>query len=788
MIILVMSFEDSKFRRALQYYEKKEFESAFELVESLLKNNEKHGDAQCLKGLILHVQKKPGARQLVEEGVENAKTSSVAWHMAGIYYKLVMDFPKACEAFTTSYRLVPDNFSVQQDLSMVLMQQRKFGLLVEVRQRMLASRPSLRMLWLGLAVAQYLNNDHVAAEKTICLYESLTSAEPIPAGRTKQEAVTQKVEQSELILFRNELIAKTDSKAALADLEKNESRIMDKLGLQEKRAELYTNLKDPRAASAYRDLIKRNPNNLNYYLALERVYKTQNHQRKTLYKKFSAKYPHADIPKLQLIQLLDGKELENYIVEILEVRVRHAVPSAFMLVKPLYKNPELMRRVISRLTFDESDPEKHSAYLILVARHHSYLQEHAEAVRIIDEAHRLVPDSVDVLLAKAKILQRQGDLSRAADELVKASRLEKGDRYINTKAAKYLLQANRIYEGIEMLSVFPLAGGHTQDGLNYLRTFEAVEMLSWVADALHRSGSHSLALKRANEVIDIFHNYYINQYEFHYYGPRRGSLRAYVDLIHWEDNLYKHPCYVRVVTLAINEYIAVQYANESGKPLTAIPEDEKYLVASKLKPDAPQPIPKPEVDLNVDEGPDDADPLGEEYLKCANPLDRAFELWRPLGEQLPEDPNTWDLAFSIYLAQRKYALTLQAIKRAKSAGISKEWVAAAAARLRHTLDADSSALASVKAIQLKVLPVLAPGILEETPLEYVNKHCSGLQFVLARLQLGNVSGVAERLVNDLKEMSLREVLTVLNLLDKYQCAQPLREAAANRWPGLSNSK
>jgi peptide alpha-N-acetyltransferase len=78
-------------------------------------------------------------------------------------------------------------------------------------------------------------------------------------------------EQSELLLYQNMVYAEAGLyEKALKHLDENEKYIVDKLKLQEMRADCYYNLnKMDQATKLYEELLERNPDNLLYYKKLE---------------------------------------------------------------------------------------------------------------------------------------------------------------------------------------------------------------------------------------------------------------------------------------------------------------------------------------------------------------------------------------------------------------------------------------------------------------------------------------------------------------------------------------
>ena len=58
------------------------------------------------------------------------------------------------------------------------------------------------------------------------------------------------------------------------------------------------------------------------------------------------------------------------------------------------------------------------------------------------------------------------------------------------------------------------------------------------------------ALKNFLKVTSHYKDFVADQYDFHSYCLRKQTLRAYVDLLRFEDNIYAHPSYAEVRTVA----------------------------------------------------------------------------------------------------------------------------------------------------------------------------------------------------------------------------------------------
>lgn len=772
-------------------YEARNYKNALVEVDKILKRSPAYGDALCLKALVVyHLDRRDECLQLVLKGTKEAPNSAVAWHMAGIYYKLVKNYPDAFKAYLKSFRLKGDNISVHHDLSMLAIQQRQLGPLEEVRRTMLQGGLTIHLVWINLAVAQYLLREYSLAIATLDLFGKLMDieAKQEPSGQKTPLAI--QIERSEMLLFQNLCFEKKgDYKAALDDLEKNKAQIRDKLAYQEKRAWYFAKLgRKSDAVQAYRDLIKRNPNNASYYSDLEAILEISGSksQRATFYRSLAKKYPTAEVPKLVPLSFLQGDELHAHLKDYVTAKLKRGVPSCFAFIKDVYRtNYDIALKVGDEIAA-ESDPEDaelQTVRAIFIARHLSYTNRHSEALKVIENAK--LPEMAELVLAQAKVLSRQGDFATAALILEKAAGREPGDRFLNAKAAKYALKANDVAKSVEIASIFPIAGMHTLDGIKHLTELESVDYLAPLAAAYSRVADHGMALKRAEGVASVFDTYWKDQYDFHYYGPRRGNVRAYLDLLQWEDSLYCHPRYLQAVEVAVKEYIALATGEDDGvdAETKAKLKTKRANYIKKMEsepPFTPKGFDKPEER--------DSDPFGREFLDKKAPLDEALRLWQPLEQARPTDIKTWQLAFDIYLAQNKYVLAIQSLKKAKDLGAPSSYLAYAGAKARHQLELDETALEVIRNLQLKMLPAIAPeAVVTMGLVEFVDKYVAGerLLWADARHFLGKtdtiVSVLATEIAGDIDQCTQAALLLAKWRLDSTE----FNKAVKAKWPRAS---
>jgi peptide alpha-N-acetyltransferase len=137
-----------------------------------------------------------------------------------------------------------------------------------------------------------------------------------------------------------------------------------------------------------------------------------------------------------------------------------------------------------------------------------------------------------------------------------ARALDTRDRHINTKAAKYQLRNNETEAAIKTMGMFTRAetvGGPLAD----LHDMQCVWFLTEDGQSYARQEKYGLALKRFTSIYNIFDVWQEDQFDFHSFSLRKGQIRAYVDMIRWEDHLREHPFYSRAALSAIEVYIKI---------------------------------------------------------------------------------------------------------------------------------------------------------------------------------------------------------------------------------------
>lgn len=358
------------------------------------------------------------------------------------------------------------------------------------------------------------------------------------------------------------------------------------------------------------------------------------------------------------------------------------VPSTFANLKHLYADSskkealEALAKeyVQSRSSSAEStngDQTKgEAAALYFLAQHYNYhlSRDLDQAHKFIDQAIEKVKDSVDFHMTKARIYKHQGDLAKASETMDHARSLDTKDRYINTKAAKYQLRNDEREKALKTMSLFTRAdtvGGPLADLLD----MQCVWFLTEDGEAAARLGDDALALKRFHTVHNIFDVWQEDQFDFHSFSLRKGQIRAYVDMVRWEDHLRDHPFYSRAALNAVKLYLKRAdrpSANGANGAANGDDASERKKAAKKAKKEQ-QRLEREAAERAAKQDPNkgkateepkkkDDDPLGLKLLD-AEPLGAAMRFVVPLLQFSPRNIEAQLAGFDVYMRRSKIALS-----------------------------------------------------------------------------------------------------------------------------------
>ncbi|KAJ5496133.1 N-terminal acetyltransferase A complex subunit n.t1.c1, partial [Penicillium diatomitis] len=756
-------------------------------AEQVLKKNPTHADTQAMKALILsHMGQLEEAFTLAKEALRIDMKSHICWHVYGLLYRQEKNYEEAIKAYRFALRLEPESQPIQRDLALLQMQTRDFQGYIQSRSTMLQARPGFRLNWTALAIAHHLSGDLEEAEKVLTTYEDTLKTPPPLTD----------MEHSEACLYKNSIIAETGNlERALEHLEKVGYRCTDVLAVMEMKADYLLRLgRKSEAADAYTALLDRNPENSVYYNGLvqaKEIASDDHKALKSLYDEWVEKNPRGDAARRIPLDFLEGEDFKAAADAYLQRMLKKGVPSLFANIKLLYTNPakrdavqELVEGYVSSPQQNGSNGNKDeflaSSYYFLAQHYNYYLsRDLTKAMENVDKAIEIAPKAVEYQMTKARIWKHHGNTVRAAEEMEKARLLDEKDRYINSKAAKYQLRNNENDKALDNMSKFTrneTVGGALGD----LHEMQCTWYLTEDGEAYLRQRKLGLALKRFHAVYNIFDTWQEDQVDFHSFSLRKGMIRAYVDMVRWEDRLREHPFYARVAISAVKSYLllhdepdlehgpnglgvngdVVMDENERKKALKKAKKEQQRL--EKIEADKREARKAAAANAKSADGEvkkEDPDPLGNTLVQTKDPLNDAMKFLTPLLSLNAQNVEVQCLGSEVYLKRGKHLLALKCLSAAHALDPSHPALHLQLLQFRKALDSLSEPLPSpiaeaVDAGFEKLLPKSQS--LEEWNETYLTANKDSAGHVLAALS------ARQALKPDSKEKCDKDVVALLD--------------------------
>jgi tetratricopeptide (TPR) repeat protein len=696
------SKEQTLFRHLVQHYEGKQYKKGIKAADQILRKHPNHGDTQAMKALVLSCQgKETEAFDLCKLALRNAMKSHVCWHVYGLLYRGVRNYEEAIKAYRFALKLEPESPQIARDLALLQMQMRDYPGLVQSRRQAVQAKPGIRSNWTALAVAMHLSGDLAGAEDVLKKYEETLKQPPPKDDLENQEAV----------LYKISVIAESgDLQRALEQVDAVYKTAVDRTAVMEMRAEYLLKLdKKEEAEKAYRALLDRNAERRAYFegleksLGLDKSKKEDQEKLVQLYQEEANKSERRDAARRIPLDFLEGDVFREHADKYLRKMFRKGVPSTFANIKQLYANPEKKQTIIDLVESylneeptangsaetngsangsddKEKGPSQEDIALnwklsvnYFLAQHYDYYlsRDLDQATKYVDQAISLNPLKTDYTfhMTRARIIKHRGDIPGASKAMNEAREMDPKDRYINTKCAKYQLRNDENQTALDTMGMFTrkeAVGGPLGD----LLEMQCVWYLTEDGESYLRQGKLALAFKRFQQVYNIFETWTEDQFDFHSFSFRKGMIRAYVDMIRWEDGIRQHPFYSRAAQSAIKiltmladkpelatggnvsstgDAAADKKAAAKARKQAEKEEAEKKAAAAK-KANAPA--------KTEDEGEkkkEDADPQGIALLKQAGekPLDEAMKYLNPLLELSPKNAGSQTAGFEVYIRRSK---------------------------------------------------------------------------------------------------------------------------------------
>ncbi|CDR46417.1 CYFA0S23e00804g1_1 [Cyberlindnera fabianii] len=775
---IVMNKEDGFFREAVSLYESKQYKKSLKLCDQVLKKNGNHVEALSLKALVLYFLKEPKESELyVKKAQDRNSSSPFVFHILGILRRNQLRYADAAKLFKASLDNGSQNNVIWRDLSTMETQERDYRALVHSRHQYLNSAPGFRANWTSLAVAYHLFGDYNAAERTLHKFEELAKDKISEA---------EMYEHSELQLYKNEMIGAQDVERALKDLGTLDT--FDKLAELEMEADYLMKLdRKNDAQKVYRQLLKRNPDNVKYYHLLEKALGTTKKSEKyrdQLYAKLVKFYPRSDPPRYIPLTFTTGDLFKERAKDYILSQLKRGVPATFTNVKPLYKDSTkvaIIEEIVEDFYASEAKTVSPLCWVwttYFLAQHYLHLSNLNKARDLIEAAVKHTPTLVELYILKARIYKHLGDLSGAAEIMNEGRLIDLQDRFINSKCVKYYMRANNIEEAVKVVSLFT-KNDNAANGVKDLHMMQAswfiidsaesyarlYEEASAKGDTDEATKFAGLALKRFYGIVKVFEEYWHDQVDFHTFCMRKGTVRAYVDMLKWEDKVFASPVYCRAVEGAAKIYFKLD-----AEQATAPAEDEEGITHKDLKKAKKEKAAKQKAldaeKPNVLAYADDSDVFGETLIGDLTKFDELFfqHLWKQDQDKIITNEIQYQLQFKL----KKIALAVAALARLKKqTNDSYVYIPAHVLELKYKTDAGITKMLAEKGIEKNF------DVDFEKIEEFIDKYCSTETFegvqglaAVAKLQLSEIDndGLKQKILEAAKALEPLQQFSVLSQL------------------------
>ncbi|XP_012571543.1 N-terminal acetyltransferase A complex auxiliary subunit NAA15-like [Cicer arietinum] len=688
--------EANLFKLIVKSYETKQYKKGLKAADAILKKFPDHGETLSMKGLTLNcMDRKSEAYELVRQGLKNDLKSHVCWHVYGLLYRSDREYREAIKCYRNALRIDPDNIEILRDLSLLQAQMRDLTGFVETRQQLLTLKSNHRMNWIGFSVAHHLNSNASKAIEILEAYEGTLEDDYPPEN--------ERIEHGEMLLYKVSLLEECGSfERALEELQKKESKIVDKLGYKEQEVSLLVKLgRLEEGEKLYQALLSMNPDNYSYYEGLQRcvgLYSENGHfspdeidRLDTLYKTLGQQFKWSSAVKRIPLDFLHGDRFREAADSYIRPLLTKGVPSLFSDLSSLYNHPgkaDILEQLILELENsirttgqypgrEEKEPPSTLMWtLFLLAQHYDKRSQYEIALSKINEAIEHTPTVIDLYSAKSRILKHAGDLPAAAAFADEARCMDLGDRYVNSDCVKRMLQADQMVLAEKTAVLFTKDG----DQHNNLHDMQCMWYELASAESYFRQGDLGLSLKKFLAVEKHHADITEDQFDFHSYCLRKMTLRTYVEMLQFQDRLHSHAYFHKAAAGAVRCYIKLHdsppksTAEEDNEMSKLLPAQKKKIRQKQRKAEARA---KKEAEEKNEESsgsgisksgkrhtkPVDPDPRGEKLLQVEDPLLEATKYLKLLQKNSPDSLETHLLSFELYMRKHKILLAFQALKQ-----------------------------------------------------------------------------------------------------------------------------
>merc|ERR1712226_647694 len=618
------SREQTQFNKLIKHYDSKQYRLGLQCCKKILAKHPNNGETLSMKALIMNATgKRDEAMALAKDGLRNNFKSATCWHVVGILESRERNYEKALTAYKNAIRQEPKNYVVLRDLSCMQHILRKYDEYRQTRLDMIPLKPSQNMSWIGFAMANYFNKD---TELALAVLDNFRES----MEKSTQENSSDRYDISEILIFSCQMLYMDgEYEAALKVLSENEGKIVDTVARMELYANLYMELgRWSEAEKTVTWLIERNPDHNQYYKSLEKIICPDGDENKLImYDVVSQRFPRALTPKRIPLDFLpaDHPEFATRLADYLRVGIKKGRPALFQDIKPLYcqaGKAQVVEACIVAIVNDEKlNPSCFPWSCYFLSKHYTMMGQFKQGLDFAKRGLDHTPTLVELLVVKAKVLKKMGDLASAIDTIDEAQSMDTAYRYTNCIACKYLLQAGEIKRAEEMLAKFVR---ETTNVVDYLRELQVIWFEEQAAKVAYKTKNYGEALRRCQLIKRIFTDMFEDQFEFLQYCLRRTTMVSFSEFISFQDILMSHRSFEQASYIASRIYLKLHKDREAV--VSAEPTMKIEVTIPETKPD------------NSDEGwgPRKEAPItAEETLKTTDPLGELAEFVTQLEKHQP---------------------------------------------------------------------------------------------------------------------------------------------------------
>lgn len=480
----------------------------------------------------------------------------LGWHVLGLLYRNDKNYEEAQKCYKTALRFDPQNGQILRDLAILQVQTANYTGHLESRLVLLRMNPQVKSSWVALVIAYHLVEDFDEALKTLGQYLDHVSEATGVLRHTVFDS-----EMAELHLYKAMIMEEAGKfQACLDSLRALDFRGGDVLKVRSviARMLLKTGAKEE-ALKAYKDLLRLVPDNLEYLKGIQSC-KDIDMKDETAIAKFvdelKAEFPRSGLVKSFYLKQLSGESFEaafkNYALPLL----KKGAPSVFHSVSGLYEQEHhraSIRTVVDGLkqTFENLEDKKaHFWCLYFLAQHHDRLGKPLEALSCLDTAYELDAEVPDLFLMYGRVLKHSNMINKAVECMEHARKMDLGDRFLNSKAVKYLLRAGELKRAQETIALF-LKAGELEKQMSDLAEIQAIWFDLEAGKCLMAKGDFEGAKTYFGRVTKLYEEFHDDQLDFHNYALRKMTLTYYLELLRYERSVYSEPCFREAAELFI---------------------------------------------------------------------------------------------------------------------------------------------------------------------------------------------------------------------------------------------